>query len=93
MEYESGQDHDRREQLSHGQRSQYESQLKVGFSEKLKKESKETVEDQKKSNHHAVPPDMERSDGKDVRIDVRIGNHAQHAVGRSQGKRFMFIPA
>jgi hypothetical protein len=36
---------------------------------------------------------MERSDGNDVRIDVRIGNHAQHAVGRSQGKRFMFIPA
>ena len=36
---------------------------------------------------------MERSDGNDVRIDVRIGNHAQHAVGRGQGKGFMFIPA
>jgi len=54
MEYKSGQDHDRREQLSHGQRSQYESQLKVGFSEKLQEKSECPIEDQEKSCNHTV---------------------------------------
>jgi hypothetical protein len=51
---ESGHDHNRGKQLSHGQSFQNESELSVRFSEKFKRESKYSIEKKKKGNHHPI---------------------------------------